>query len=373
VCSSDLIGYTNQLSYFISSKAGDNARIWVGTQTAPSDLTVYINAKKNISGPITTVGGDTTRLVFVSSPTSATVGISDVSGAGAEFTLERRDDFDNVTRHLDATILLKVGETSIHTNNGRTQGLFGNVGDYGFRDKDNTHFLTSFVISDGYTGTETKFRFHDRLSSYSGTDPDHNTSEGGRPGKWTLQAWTNENMLASHQIRLDPAIISKINFGNSQNTIDAGKTKDHLGALAVFRAQLQDLFDNPVAATQTYTVRLATVSRVASHANDYVGFSTATDQMEGSRYNAPAFNVSTETVTIPLNAYQATFYYIDTTASSRYSIAGATRPLIGLDVTGLLSATQPVLVTPGDADGVAVSSGLGQVLPAGTTDRKSVV
>ncbi|MDD5657690.1 MAG: hypothetical protein PHF00_10610, partial [Elusimicrobia bacterium] len=140
------VGFANKLAYFVSSQAGDSVRVWVGTQAAPGNLTPYINAKKNISGSLITVGGTPSKLVFVTSPTAATVGINEVAGAGAEFVLERRDDFDNVTRLGDSIVALKVDQTAAHTANHRSLGLFGNSGDYGFRDEANSSFISGFTI-----------------------------------------------------------------------------------------------------------------------------------------------------------------------------------------------------------------------------------
>ena len=61
------IGISTSLAYFVSSKAGDYARIWVGTFSAPTDLTPYIGlstatTNKNISSRFLTVGGDTSKL-----------------------------------------------------------------------------------------------------------------------------------------------------------------------------------------------------------------------------------------------------------------------------------------------------------------------
>ncbi|MFA6002545.1 MAG: hypothetical protein WC881_00605 [Elusimicrobiota bacterium] len=366
------IGYSNKLYYYVSSKAGDSARIWVGTQTAPADLTLYKNSQKNISGPLVTVGGEPSRLVFISSPTHAVVGINEVAGGGAQFVLERRDDFNNVTRRGDELVTLKVAEEAIHSANLRTLGIASNNGDYGFRLNDNSAFITAIQIYDKFTGAETPFRFHDRLSSYSGQSPAANTGEGGRPGKWTLQAFVGTTMLASHQIQLDPDVTVKVNFANAQNAMVAGKTVDFVNNRAVFRAQLQDQFDNPVVATQTYTVNLSTVVRWDSRLNDYVAFSTAPDQAVGSRSNAPYFTLSTKTVDIPLDSYQATFYYMDTTASNRYP-SGGLKPVIGLSVNGLFSAVQSVDVLPDSIDRAAVSQGAGQALKAGTTSQAFIL
>jgi hypothetical protein len=70
-----------------------------------------------------------------------------------------------------------------------------------------------------------------------------------------------------------------------------------------------------------------------------VAFSTAADAVAGTRFSPPAFNVSTRTLDIPLGGYQATFYYLDTTASSQYASGGGTKPVIQISAPGLF-ATQ---------------------------------
>jgi hypothetical protein len=168
------IGVTPEIFYFVSSTADDYARIWVGTTTAPSNLTLFVSQQKNVTGRLTTTGGAASSLVFLSTPTAATVGINDVAGAGGQYVIERRDDFGNVTRQGDNTILLNVAGShkAIHAAAGRAFSQSGTSGDYGFRDAGNTSFIPGFTIFDGFTGAETPVRFHSRMSSYSGASPE---------------------------------------------------------------------------------------------------------------------------------------------------------------------------------------------------------
>ncbi|MEK7423325.1 MAG: hypothetical protein AAB131_05725, partial [Actinomycetota bacterium] len=372
------VGVANKLAYFVSSKKDDSARVWLGTVTAPADLTNFINSppdsvtgeKKNITGALVTAGGLATKLVFTSTPTQGLVGINDVAGAGAAYIMERRDDFNNSTKQGDTPVTLTVTATqkTIHEANGMSLGLSGNSADFGYRNRTNTAFINLITIFDGLTGTEpsSQFRYHDRMSSYSGGGPSSNTAESGRPGAWTIQASVDGVVLATHELRVDPDVIDRVGFANSTYSLVAGKTVDFgAGTVGVFKPQLQDQFRNPRIAAQAYTVTLATVTRASSALNDYVAFSSSPDNIPGGRTLAPIFNSSTGTVTIPIDAYQTTFYYLDTNASSRYAVGGATKPIISIAVNGLFSASQSVVILSDVIDRIAVTTGTGQTLGAG--------
>ena len=361
------VGISTAIRYFVSSNAGDSARIWIGTMTAPSSLAGFIAAQKDISGAIVTVGGPASQIVFVTTPTAVTVGINEVSGAGGIYAIQRLDDFGNVTRFGTTPISLAVAETAVHTARGYNLGLFGNIGDYGFRDAGNTQFITGFSIDPGFTGAETTFRYHDRMSSYSGPSPSSNTAEGGRPGLWSIQMKVGVAVKATHQLRADPDVIKTVAFGNPVRNLVAGRVVDFSNNPGIFRPQLQDIFANPAVTTAPIVVTLSTGSRRASYYNDYVGFSRSSDSFAGSRVASPSFLVSTQTVDIPIGSYSATFYYLDTTASNGYALPGS--PTIALAVPGLVGSAQEVLVSPDGIDGLAISSGAGQGLLAGATSQ----
>ncbi len=371
---SDLTGAvgvsTPTIRYYVSSVAGDSARVWIGTMTAPVDRTLFISAKKNITGSLTSVGGLPSSLVFLSTPTAALVGINDVPGAGGQYVVQRRDDFGNVTRQGPTTVLLDLvaGDKTVHASRGYTMGLFGTTGDYGFRDSGNSVFINSLSIADGQTGAEVPFRFHSRMTSYSGPGPSSNTAEGGRPGLWTVNLFLPGPTLAlTHQLRMDPDAPKKVGFANPERTEVAGRVVDFGSTLARFTVQLQDLFSNPVVSTQNFVVTLATQTRVASRLNDYVGFSRSSEAIPGTRVSAPAFLTSTTTVDIPLGQYFATFYYLDTTASVNYDLSGGTKPILEIASPGLFSAQQGVYIAPDTIDRIAFSQGAGQTLLAGAT------
>jgi hypothetical protein len=361
---------TPTVTYFVSSHAGDAARIWMGTVTAPSNIAPFIATQKNISGNLTTTGGSPSQLVFLSTPSSALVGINELPGAGGNYTIEALDDFNNITTQGFASPLLlqiPTAETTVHQNKGYTLGLFGAGGDFGFRDSSNSQFITSVLISAG--ASQASFRYHDRMSSYSGPGPSSNTYAAGRPGTWTIQIYNGTALLAQHSLRMDPDVPRQINFANPQNSEVVGRTLDYANNLASFQAELQDGFTNPSVATQTVTVTLTTTTRMASRVNDYAGFSVSSSALLGSRVSAPGFFAPTSTLTIAIGQYQTTFYYLDTTASNLYASGGGTKPIISLSVDSLFGNSQSVTQLSDTIDRIVISTGAGAVLQAGTTSQ----
>ncbi|HBE88216.1 MAG TPA: hypothetical protein DDW67_03650 [Elusimicrobia bacterium] len=362
------IGVSTQVAYRVSTLAGDWARVWIGTTTITL-LNDYIARRQNVTGMLTTMGGTPTRLVYVSSQAYADVGILEVPGAGAAFTVERRDDFDNITRQTQTDVYLVVlaSHVTVHTGLGRALGTFGTTGDYGFRNIINDQFIQAISILPGQS--QASFRYHDRAASYSGVSPEANTAEGGRPGYWHLIAQSGSMQPAAHLLRMNPLDITKVTFANSQRTMTAGKLTTPLGDIQPFRAELRDMFDNPRVTTSEVQVALSTVTRQTSTINDSFGFSASSTLAAGF---PPIFASTVSFVTIPLDRYSATFYYIDTTASSVYEVALPTKPIIGLSVPGRdewTSSTQSVTVTPDFTVRVNVRTGAGQTLVAGTTSQ----
>ncbi|MDE2141999.1 MAG: hypothetical protein KGJ84_06265 [Elusimicrobia bacterium] len=364
-----VVGAGPAIYYYVSSRAGDSARVWVGTTTAPSSLAYSIGNQQNITDLLLTVGGVPSQIIFLSTPPAATVGINDVVGAGAALSIQRLDDFSNPTTQGNTAVTLDVVETAAHAALGYTQGLFGTVGDYGFRDASNSQFITGFTIVDGNTGVETPFRYHDRMSSYSGPAPSSNTFEGGRPGTWTLEVRVLGALKASTPLRMDPSVPVQLGFANPPFTQTAGRVVSPLGTLAAYRVKLADLFANPVVATQTVVVNLASPARLSSDVNDYAAFSVSSASFFGSRAAAPSFLAATTTVSIPLGQYQTTFYYLDTDASSRYGAGGGTKPVLALSAPGLTSSQQAVYIVPDAIDAIAITTGAGQALLAGATSQ----
>ena len=107
-------------------------------------LTGFIGASKDITGNIVTVGGPASQIVFVTTPAAAGVAINEVSGAGGAYTIQRLDDFGNVTRFGTTPITLTVAEIAPRSARGYTLGQLANIGDFGFRDSGDTQFISGF-------------------------------------------------------------------------------------------------------------------------------------------------------------------------------------------------------------------------------------
>ncbi|MDO8802826.1 MAG: fibronectin type III domain-containing protein [Elusimicrobiota bacterium] len=370
------VGVSTPLGYQVSSKSGDWARVWIGTTTVPlsrAAYDTYAAARQNLSGQLATTGGTPSKLVYVSSQPAAWVGIQEVleNGNGAFFTVERRDDFDNVTRQEETGVYLGIpsAQVAVHTGLGRTMGTVGNVvGDYGFRDTENSEFITALIIP--INQTQASFRYHDRTASYSGVSPAANDFEDGRPGYWQLEARSGAMQPAIHQLRVNPSGITQVAFGNAPRSMTAGKLKDRFGIVQVFRPELRDTFANPSVATAAVRVALSTHTRQASLINDSFSFSISS---AFSGAFPPVFASTISFLDIPLDAYSATFYYLDTAASSVYaSSAAPIKPILGLSVPEMVNwaaSTQSVTIVPDLTYRVNVSSAAGQSLTAGATSQ----
>ncbi|MBI5884269.1 MAG: hypothetical protein HZB91_14330, partial [Elusimicrobia bacterium] len=377
-----------KLNYMVSSTATHWMRIWVGTMTMPADLSQFTLYEKSISGRLLTVGGLPKQLKFTQLPPAGGVYTGMSGASGGSYELKRYDDFDNITTQGPTPVNLVIPAQAVHTAAGWTAGFFGTIGDYGYRDAGNNVFLSGFSINDGETGEENPFQYHDKMASFSGTDPAGNTGEKNRPGYWTIQANGPAGVASAvHQLRVNPDDSSQLKLGfnssmdatyGSMNDEYAGQIRGNANKLAVFRAQLQDQFQNPIVVTgdqrQVNLSTFVTVSgmewtRAPSMYNDYVAFSSATDMVQGTRLTAPYFQSVTTAVFIQVNQYQTTFYYLDTTASNHYENPLSTKPIIELWSLGVASGTQRVYVRPNRQDRIAISSGAGQALEAGTTSQ----
>ncbi|MHB0996416.1 MAG: hypothetical protein ACYC2I_08615 [Elusimicrobiales bacterium] len=369
------IGVSTPIAYKVSTVAGDYVRVWIGTTTInPYAYATYAAARQNLSGQLTTTGGTPSKLLFVSSVPAAIVGVKDVAGSGGAFTIERRDDFGNLTKQGQSIVYLTIpnAQITVHTALGRTLGTFGSSADYGFRNTSNEQFISAVSIAPN--ATQASFRYHDRTSSYSGLSPAQNTYEGGRPGYWRLQANSGSMQPAAHDLRMDPISVAQVAFGNPRRELIAGKIIDTLGDLQTFEAELRDMFSNPTLATAPVQVLMSTDTRQLSLINDSFSFSPSSAVAGGF---PPKFESEASYLDIPLNGYAATFYYIDTTASTVYpSSSTPVRPIIRLSAPereGWAASTQSVTVLPDFTYRINVSSGAGQTLTAGVTSQMFVL
>ena len=371
------VGISTPLAYQVSNKSGDWTRVWIGTFTlSPAVYGSYVAAGQNLSGRLITTGGVPSKLVYVSSQAEAMVGIKEMAGTGAFFTVERRDDWSNVTKQgqTDVSLNLPAAQVAVHTGLGRVMGTTSaSVDDYGFRDTDNKLFLSGVTIPP--TKSSASFRYHDRTSSYSGLSPAENSYEGGRPGYWTLEASFGDGIgdkKAAHQLRVNPAEVAQVAFGSAPRSMTAGKITNILGDAQAFKAELRDLFSNPSVATAPVQVLLSTFTRQASKLNDSFSFSASS----GIAFGAfpPVFASTVSHVAISLNAYATAFYYLDTTASAVYaSSAAPVKPIVKLSVPereSWFASTQSVTILPDITSRISVSQNAGQILTAGVISQK---
>ncbi|MBI4346137.1 MAG: hypothetical protein HY553_04740, partial [Elusimicrobia bacterium] len=358
-----------QIAIYVSPKAGDSSRVWIGTMPAVADVTPFVNTLRNISASLITIGGTPSKLVVVSSQPAALVGST--PGSGADFVVQRRDDFDNPTDFgLTAIdVLLPPEQVTTHSRYGFTPGTpFSVAGTYGFMDANppNNYIATLFIPD---TIKEMPFRYRDRMASYSGPGPDQNSGYGGRPGRWKLILRPQSVSVASTTIQLamDPDEPLSLGFGNPMNTLVAGLPRGEAGPAKSWQVQVVDRFNNPRIATGTVNISLAT-SRAASIQNDSYGFATSSTLAPGF----PAIFVTTVSqVTIPLNTMETTFYYLDTTASLTYPPGPSTAPVIMATDMGsiLISTSQPVVITPDFPKRIAVPALAESNLLAGATSQ----
>ena len=263
------------------------------------------------------------------------------------------------------TLLLPTAQGGISTSIHEKAGFLPNQ-DYGFRDPTNTQFDNTLDFLNG--DSQKSFRYHDKMSSYSGPSPAANTGEDGRPGTWEIRAERSGWASAIHQLAVDPRPTGKVAFDNPPRTLLAGKPVDSFSTPQAFVVQLQDQFGNPTVATTTIVVALSSDTRQASSAFDTVQFSTSSISLDGP---PPAFTLSTSTLTLSLNTFGATFYYLDTTASSAYAVQVPTRPIIRAAVPDRpwTPDTESVFVEAASIGAIAFLGGMGQPLEAGATSQ----
>ena len=262
------VGAALTLAYKVSTRAGDSARVWIGTSTA-NTVPTYISRKQNISGDLITVGGNPSKLVFSSTPSSVYVGITEpvqlpAGGTkGGEYVVERLDDFDNSAYDYPNTVV--AFSVVNHGSIGISSGPLRN---FGFRNNLNDAYIQGITI---YTGNSksAKFRYHDRTASYSGVSPSSNTAESGRPGYWHLKAISGSMLPAEHLLSVSPLNIAKVTLTNPQRELTAGAITCSYSILnspgcngepQAFKAELRDVFDNPTVATEAVRVNFSTIT-----------------------------------------------------------------------------------------------------------------
>ncbi|HOI43703.1 MAG TPA: hypothetical protein PK523_12225, partial [Elusimicrobiales bacterium] len=329
-----LVGVSTSVWYFVNTvSTGTRARVWIGT--SPPSGTEYETMTQNITPRFTTIGGDIKRVLFDSVPPldSATAGIQ------AAYTVRRVDDFGNPVVVGLNTINLSIpaAEENVHSLSGFAKATTGNPAmppyTYGFfLDPGNIQFRTTADIPDGCvlddpvlcptpSSDRVSFFYRDFMASTPLTD--------GRASTWTVTAGNPSGVPsianAVHALKVNPAVTDRLRFDNAKMSFKAGEPIDPVyGLNNILRLELRDAYENPTPATMTVTVALAS-SRTASDFLDAHDFSLSPARASD---DPPAFSASTDTLTIPLGQYYATFYYLDTRASFDYGASSTTMPVL---------------------------------------------
>ncbi|MDO8735439.1 MAG: hypothetical protein Q7K21_09835, partial [Elusimicrobiota bacterium] len=310
-------GSLGNLYYYVSTRKDDFARVWIATMAAPSDVSQFVSQKQNISAKMLTIGGSPTKLAFISSPTVATAGIYTEK---VKYVVERRDDFDNPTEEggSDISLYLPSGDLTAHTGSGKNYQV-----NFGFRNADDNFVQNVLIPYEGlaadvggaqYVASRAAFWYNDEMASVP-------VGEDNRTGDWSIKSKLGTYEI-THNLPVNSAQAVKVTFDNPTRTLTAGKPKQ--GAAVVdFEVELQDTFNNPVFSTAPCVVDLS-VERTTSKDYDAYGFSNSTVTFQSIKPTG-GFVVQITSVTIPLGAYYATFYYLDTCSKE---LQGAVFPRI---------------------------------------------
>ncbi|MHB9154780.1 MAG: hypothetical protein ACYC5N_03680 [Endomicrobiales bacterium] len=332
-----MVGYTPPLYYYVSPRADDYSRVWVGTYTVAGDLSRYLAEFMNITGRFTTTGGVASRFGFAGLPERIKAGVTSPA-----ITVQRFDDFGNLTKQGQNPVHLVSDSLSLNRQ---------------FQwPKDNTLPDDQIVIQQGETGAQ--FFYYDEMSSYP-------SGEHGRPGQWTLRA-QNLTVDAVGPLIVDPAETVKLSFDNPKSTQVAGKSYDDLGVYRVFELETHDQYDNPTISTTTSFFVNLSATRLPSATSDYFGFSLS------SGTDASCLWTETGQVEISTNSYFVNFYYRDTRASDTYLPPGSLPLIFAQTTDGQWSGSQLAAILPDWIAKTAFTSAP-QALTAGATSQAFVI
>ncbi len=287
------IGANPAFYYFVSTKAADKAQIRLSSGSIIGD-----------SLQIVTVGGSPSKLVFVNPPASSQVG----QWTANQFTLERRDDFDNATSQSvsNVTLGLGTGQDTTHSNDSKTF--------YFTQPLDQASHINTMVFNIGVS--QLKFSFYDTMSSLP-------IGEDGRLGTWQIRADGPPLTAAVYELPVNAGPTATIGVDNAKHSVEAGKTT-YQGVVQEFQFELWDSFANPTLATETIKI-IFTSTRSASATNDAFGFVTSSSVVSLPGLTA----LTTGTIDIASGTYVSNFYYFDTRSSESYGILSSSRPVIG--------------------------------------------
>ncbi len=283
------VGVYPSFYVYVSTHAGDYSRIWIGTFTAPGNVSSYIEPNYiNISGRFITTGGDPYCFGFQNMPTNLTAGKQTPS-----IQVYRYDGFGNPTEQGQDQVTLF------------SESLSPNKAFY--NSYDNPLSGNQLVIQPG--DAFESFYYYDDMSSYP-------IGENDRPGAWILHA-QGDLIEALGSLIVDPNVTTHLDFSNTQSTQVANTVYDNFGVTRALELQPQDQFGNPTISTTTSLFASLSTVRLQSPTTDYWGFSLSSGTAGGTSWS------EVTQVEIATNTYFVNFYYKDTRASNTYVPPGS--------------------------------------------------
>ncbi|MBN1822759.1 MAG: hypothetical protein JW803_00410 [Endomicrobiales bacterium] len=327
------IGGDSPIYYYISTTADDYARVWIGTFTAPTDISPYLAEKKNISGQFKTTGGDPYKFGFTGMPERLTAG-----SKTTVITVNRYDAFDNPTKQGQNPVIL--WSSSLSPN----KAFYWPI--------DNWLYDQQIIIQPGYSSAQ--FYYYDEMSSYP-------VDEDSRTGQWTLRA-QGGLVTAEDTIIVDPAATTKLAFDNVKSTQVANRLYDDLGIFRYLEIETQDTYSNPTISTMTSIFVNLSSNRLTSDTSDYFGFSLS------SGVTGPPPWTQTTQVEISTNSYFVRVYYRDTRASETYAPAYS-GPTVHAETTDLMWQGDQTVCILADAIYKTVFISPERTLTAGVTSQ----
>ncbi|MCB4757108.1 MAG: Ig-like domain-containing protein, partial [Elusimicrobia bacterium] len=287
------IGSSPEFYYFVSTKAVDQAQVRIASDTVIGETL-----------PIITRGGTPSKWVLINPPASATAG----AWVSNQFTLERRDDFNNATTEdvSNVSLLFSSAQATAHSNAGRVY-YFTNPTSQG------TH-ITSLRFDIGTS--QKKFSLFDEMSSVP-------VGEDGRVGTWQVRVEGAPLTTTTHELLVNPGATASIGVDNPKRTLEAGKIS-YQGNVQTFEFELWDGLRNPTLATETIKIVFES-TRTTSLSNDAFGFTVSSDETTLPELT----NYVTTYLEITTGTYVKQFFYFDTHSSESYGALASSRPIIG--------------------------------------------
>jgi hypothetical protein len=286
------IGTSPAFYYFVSTKAADLATIQFSSGSISATTL-----------PLETTGGSGSKVVFISPPANAQAGVWSAN----QFTVERRDDFDNPTSESvnSVNLLLGTGQSAFHTADSKTY--------YFTEPNDQSVHIVGLTFDIGTS--QKSFSYFDTMSSYP-------IGEDSRPGTWQIRVEGAPLTTAIHEFTIDPGPTATVGVDTPKRSIEAGKIT-YQGVVQPMQFELWDSAGNPTVTTTTYRIVFES-TRTASPTLDAYGF-----VLSSSIIPSQLPNNTTAWIDITSGTYGKTFYYFDTHSSESYGVLSSSRPIIG--------------------------------------------